>query len=81
MDGDDRAERGEADCAEDDPLGPVVQVEGRGVGEHRQHRDQDNGEDLQVALLPANLLRVRKLAGGGAQVLPLVPLGGDGPTI
>ena len=81
MDGDDRADRGEADRAEDGPFGPVVEVEGRGVGEHRQHRHQDNGEDLQVALLAANLVRVRELAGGGAKVVPLVLLRGDGPTI
>ena len=81
MNGDDRAQRGEADGAEDDPLRPVVEVERRGVGEHRQRRQQNDREDLQVALLAANLLRVRKLVGRGAKVVPLVLLGGDAPTI
>ena len=31
-------------AAEDRPLGPVVEVEERRVGEHQQHADQDDGQ-------------------------------------
>ena len=64
MDGDHEPDRHRADAAEHDPLGPVVEVERRRIGEHRQHREEDERQDPDVPPLPAEQLLVRELAGG-----------------
>ena len=59
----------------------MIQVERGSVGQHREHRQEYDGEQLQVALLAPDLLRVRKLARGGAQMMVLSLLGRDPRTI
>ena len=49
-------DRGDADRTKHDPLGPGVQVEDRGIGEHQQDEDEDDRQDRDVRPLACELL-------------------------
>ena len=58
--------------AKDDPFGPGVQVEDRGIGEHQQDQDENHRQDRDVRPLACELLLVGQLVGRRADVMLVV---------